>query len=145
MCYGGNMQEKDCLFCRIINGEIPSTKIYEDDYVYAFLDIAPGQEGHTLVIPKKHSTNILSLDIEYGTKILEAIQKIAPAIMRAMEAEGFNIIQNNNEVAGQTVFHTHFHIIPRKPQDGMGLWSPNPYKTMEKMQETAKKIIDALQ
>lgn len=139
------MQEKDCLFCRIINGEIPSAKIYEDDYVYAFLDIAPGQQGHTLVVPKKHSANILEFDNDHGAKILEAIQKIAPAIMNAMGAEGFNVIQNNNEVAGQTVFHTHFHIIPRKVNDGMGLWAPKPYETMEKMQEVATKIIQALQ
>jgi len=140
MLYGGNMQEKDCLFCRIIRGEIPSSKIYEDEYVYAFLDIAPSFIGHTLVVPKNHYKNILDIDAGEAGHIFAAIQKIAPAIIKVTGAEGFHVLQNNNEAAGQTVFHTHFHIIPRKTGDGMTLWTPTPYENMEKMLETAQKI-----
>lgn len=144
MLYGGNMQEKDCLFCRIVRGEIPSSKVYEDDYVYAFLDIAPSFAGHTLVVPKNHYKNILDIDVNEVSHIFAAIQKIAPAIMKATGAEGFHVLQNNNEVAGQTVFHTHFHIIPRKAGDGMTLWTPTPYENMEKMLEMAQKIQNAI-
>lgn len=134
------MQEKDCLFCRIVRGDIPSSKVYEDDFVYAFLDIAPSLPGHTLVVPKNHYQNILDMDIGEASHIFAAIQKIAPAMMKVTGAEGFHVLQNNNEVAGQTVFHTHFHIIPRKAGDGMTLWTPKPYESMEKMAELAQKI-----
>lgn len=134
------MQEKDCLFCRIVRGEIPSSKVYEDDHVYAFLDIAPSFPGHTLVVPKNHCQNILDIDVAEASHIFAAVQKIAPAIMKAAGAEGFHVLQNNNEVAGQTVFHTHFHIIPRKAGDGMTLWTPTSYENMEKMLEMAQKI-----
>lgn len=134
------MQEKDCLFCRIIRGEIPSSKVYEDEYVYAFLDIAPSFAGHTLVVPKNHYKNILDIDVNEASHIFAAIQKIAPAIMKATGAEGFHVLQNNNEVAGQTVFHTHFHIIPRKAGDSMTLWTPTPYESDKKRDEMARKI-----
>lgn len=134
------MQEKDCLFCRIVRGEIPSSKVYEDDYVYAFLDIAPSFPGHTLVVSKNHYKNILDMDVSEASHIFAAIQKIAPAMMKATGAEGFHVLQNNNEAAGQTVFHTHFHIISRKAGDGMTLWTPTPYENMGKMLEMAQKI-----
>lgn len=134
------MQEKDCLFCKIIRGEIPSAKVYEDEHVYAFLDIAPGFPGHCLVVPKNHCRNILDIDPKEAEHIVRAVQKIAPAVAKATGAEGFNVVQNNEEAAGQTVFHVHFHIIPRKKGDGMNLWTPSSYESMEKMAETAQKI-----
>lgn len=134
------MQEKDCLFCKIIRGEIPSAKVYEDEHVYAFLDIAPGFPGHCLVVPKNHCRNILDIDPKEAEHVVRAVQKIAPAVIRATGAEGFNVVQNNEEAAGQTVFHVHFHIIPRKKGDGMNLWTPSSYDSMEKMAETAQKI-----
>lgn len=140
MFFGGNMQEKDCLFCKIIRGEIPSSKVYEDEHVYAFLDIAPAFAGHCLVVPKNHCRNILDMEPSEAVHIVEAVQKIAPAAVKATGAEGFNVVQNNEEAAGQTVFHAHFHIIPRKAGDGMGLWTPSSYESMEKMAETAQKI-----
>lgn len=137
---GGNMQEKDCLFCKIIRGEIPSAKVYEDEYVYAFLDIAPSFPGHCLVVPKNHCRNILEIAPGEMEHIAKAVQKIAPAVLKAAGADGFNVIQNNGESAGQTVFHTHFHIIPRKAGDGLGLWTPGAYASMDEMAETAQKI-----
>lgn len=101
------------IFEKIIDGEIPSYKIYEDDYVYSFLDVFPVSKGHTLVIPKKHSRNILDCDVETAAHIGRALPKIANAIKDAYGCDGINIIQNNEEYAGQTVFHLHFHIIPR--------------------------------
>jgi histidine triad (HIT) family protein len=139
------MQEKDCLFCRIINGDIPSSKVYEDEFVYAFLDIAPGFPGHTLIVPKKHYKNILDMDAKETSHIFAAVQKIAPAMMKVTGAEGFHVLQNNNEAAGQTVFHTHFHVIPRKADDGMTLWTPTSYENKEKMLEMAQKIRNEIQ
>lgn len=134
------MQEKDCLFCRIVRGEIPSSKVYEDEHVYAFLDIAPSFYGHCLVVPKNHYENILDIGMKEICAVFAAVQKIAPAVMRATGAEGFHVIQNNNEAAGQTVFHTHFHIVPRKTGDGMVLWASKAYESTEEMLEMAKKI-----
>lgn len=141
MFSGGNMQEKDCLFCRIVRGEIPSCKIYEDEFVYAFLDIAPSFPGHCLVVPKNHCRNILDIDPKEAEHIFRAVQKIAPAVVKATGSEGFNVIQNNEEAAGQTVFHAHFHIIPRKNGDNLCLWKPNSYESQDKMNETARKIL----
>lgn len=101
------------IFEMILDKEIPSYKIYEDEYVYAFLDVFPIAKGHTLVIPKKHSRNILDCEPETAAKIGEALPKIARAVKEAFNADGINIFQNNEEYAGQTVFHLHFHIVPR--------------------------------
>ncbi len=112
----------DCIFCKIIKGEIPSYKIYEDDYVYAFLDIACDCYGHTLVIPKKHCTNILDCDKEVLEHILPAIQKISQHFVDDCGFDGVNVMNANGSSAEQTVFHLHFHIIPRKQNDGVHAW-----------------------
>lgn len=107
----------NCIFCKIINGEIPCYKIYEDDFVLAFLDISNDLFGHTLVIPKKHCVNVLDCEDEMLWKIMSAIKKIM-CHYKSLGFEGFNII-NSNEVAGeQSVFHLHFHLYPRKQNDG---------------------------
>ena len=112
----------NCIFCKIIKGEIPSYKIYEDDKVYAFLDIACDAVGHTLVIPKKHCTNVLDCDREYLDDVIEAVQKISNHYVSNCGFEGVNILNASGAVAEQSVFHLHFHIIPRKSGDGLRMW-----------------------
>ena len=112
----------DCIFCKIISGEAPAHKLYEDDHVVAFLDIFPSVLGHTLVVPKKHSENVLGLDSREAEAAVAAIQKIAPGIVKAVGAEGFNIGCNTGKAAGQIILHTHFHILPRREGDGKKMW-----------------------
>lgn len=113
----------DCIFCKIVNSEIPCYKVYEDKDVLAFLDIHPTNPGHTLVIPKAHHKDFLDTPTELQAKIIQVIGKITPAVMRAVGAEAFNLGVNNGVVAGQVIFHTHFHIMPRFTADGHKLWS----------------------
>ncbi|HIH75543.1 MAG TPA: HIT family protein [Methanosarcina sp.] len=108
----------NCLFCKIIAGEIPSKKVYEDNAVYAFLDIYPASEGHTLVAPKKHFSKFTDMGAEDVALLFEAARKITAAVEKAFSAEGTNIGINNGEVAGQEVPHVHVHVIPRKKGDG---------------------------
>lgn len=107
----------ETIFGKILTGEIPSFKVYEDDYVYAFLDISQFTKGHTLLIPKKASANIFETDEETMKHIGAALPKVANAIKRAFNPDGLNIIQNNGEFADQSVFHIHFHLIPRYEND----------------------------
>lgn len=107
----------ETIFSKIISGEIPSFKIYENDYVYAFLDISQVSKGHTLLVPKKPSANIFETDEETMKHIGAALPKVANAIKRAFNPDGLNIIQNNGEFADQSVFHIHFHLIPRYEND----------------------------
>ncbi len=105
--------KNDCIFCAIAAGEIPSFKIYEDDLVLAYLDINPFTKGHTLVIPKTHSTGLLDTDDALLGEIIVRVKKVAAHLKAALPCDGFNILQNNGEAAGQTVKHVHFHIVPR--------------------------------
>ena len=107
----------DCIFCKIIKGEIPSYKIYEDEDVYAFLDIAGDVDGHTLVIPKKHCVNILDADKDVLSKVIIAVQKISKHYVEDVGYNGVNILNANDKSAQQSVFHLHMHIIPRKNDD----------------------------
>ena len=102
----------DCIFCNILNKEIPSYKIYEDENVYAFLDITQGTKGHTLVIPKKHIKNVYELNDKDAANIFKVVPKIARAIKKSFNPIGINII-NNNDLPLQSVFHFHIHLIPR--------------------------------
>ncbi len=113
---------ESCIFCKIIKGDIPSYQIMETEDFIAFLDIAPSQPGHSLVVPKKHMETMLDMDPKLGAKLIEVLQRVSTALMNACNAEGFNIIQNNYAAAGQTVPHIHWHIIPRKQGDGFALW-----------------------
>ncbi|MGY3480594.1 MULTISPECIES: HIT family protein [Staphylococcus] len=112
----------ETIFSKIINGEIPSYKVYEDEYVYAFLDISQVTKGHTLLVPKKISANIFETDSETMKHIGVALPKVANAIKDAFNPDGLNIIQNNGEFADQSVFHLHFHLLPRYDNevDGFG-------------------------
>ena len=109
----------DCIFCKIIKGEIPSFKIYEDEYTYAFFDIAKDVDGHTLVIPKKHVRSMLECDPETMTHVMESVQKISAHYINDCGYGGVNLFNCTNECAHQSVFHFHVHIIPRKENDGI--------------------------
>lgn len=111
----------DCIFCKIINGDIPSAKVYEDENVLAFLDISQVTKGHTLVIPKVHKENVYELPEETAANVFKTVPKIANAIKAAYDPIGLNVLQNNGEAAGQSVFHFHMHLIPRYGKgDGFG-------------------------
>lgn len=105
--------KNDCIFCAIAAGEIPSFKVYEDDVVLAYLDINPFSRGHTLVIPKAHTEGLLDTPDETLAAVISRVRKIAAHVKEALPCDGFNILQNNGEAAGQTVKHVHFHIVPR--------------------------------
>lgn len=105
--------KNDCLFCAMAAGEIPARKIYEDDTVFACLDINPCAPGHTLVFPKAHARDLLDAAPELAAAVLERVRKIAAHLKEALPCEGFNVLQNNGACAGQSIFHLHFHIVPR--------------------------------
>jgi histidine triad (HIT) family protein len=133
----------DCIFCKIISGEIPSAKVYEDENVLAFLDISQVTKGHTLVIPKVHKENIYELNGEIAANVFSAVPKIANAINAAYDPIGLNVVQNNGEAAGQSVFHFHMHLIPRYGQgDGFGaVWKTHQDEyTSEDYQKIAAEI-----
>ena len=111
----------DCIFCKIIKGELPSYKIFENEYVYAFLDISKDVDGHTLVIPKKHFKNVLDCDEKYLSETIKAVKEISNHYI-SLGYNGVNVLNANNECSGQTVFHLHFHIIPRKDNDDINAW-----------------------
>lgn len=129
----------DCLFCKIIAGEIPSEKIYEDENSFAFLDIKPINPGHTLLVPKKHFENLYEMSDETLAELAPTIKKLAVAVKRAVRADGINIGMNNDGAAGQLVFHAHIHIMPRFKNDGHEHWHGAPYQKDE-MEQTAEKI-----
>lgn len=133
----------DCIFCKIINGEIPSAKVYEDEHVLAFLDISPVTKGHTLLIPKVHKENIFELTSEVAERLFSVAPKIANAIKQTYQPVGMNLINNNGEKADQSVFHFHLHFIPRYGEnDGFGaVWKSNQSDyTKEDYQKIAEEI-----
>lgn len=108
----------NCIFCKIANGEIPAATLYEDEDFRVILDLGPASKGHALILPKAHAANIYELSDEMAAKAMILAKKMATAMTEALKCDGFNIVQNNGEVAGQTVFHFHMHLIPRYLNDG---------------------------
>ncbi len=133
---------ESCIFCSIVKGEIPSTKVYEDDETLAFLDIKPVNPGHTLVIPKKHFENIHDTPDELFAKMTVAAKKVADALIKT-GATGVNIGMNNGAHAGQIVFHAHVHVMPRYGKDSHKLWEGKEYGPGER-EKVAEKIREAL-
>ncbi|MGL4695056.1 HIT family protein [Enterococcus larvae] len=135
---------EDCIFCKIINQEIPSYKVYEDEVVYAFLDISQVTKGHTLVVPKTHVTDIFEYDSSLAAEVFARIPKIARALESALpELEGLNIVNNNKELAYQSVFHSHIHLIPRySKDDGFAMRFPNNQEkySSEELKQIAETI-----
>ena len=110
--------KEDCIFCKIVTGEIPSTKVFESENFIGILDIKPLTEGHTLVISKKHYETILDMPLSLSQELIDVIKKISLCLINTGKAKGFNIVQSNKSVAQQEIPHLHFHIIPRKKGDG---------------------------
>jgi len=131
---------QDCIFCKIVKGEIPSSKVFETAEILAFLDIGPINKGHALVIPKAHYANLWEIPQELGQELLAAMQAVGKAVMDATGADGLNVGMNNFEAAGQLVFHAHFHLVPRFEGDGFKLWPPGKYQDMDEMAALAKAI-----
>lgn len=112
---------ENCVFCKIVAGQLPAAMVYEDARVVAFLDIAPLNKGHTLVVPRQHFFSITECPPDIQAAILQAASRIAAAMMRAVDADGFNLILSNGACAGQVVQHVHMHVVPRFPDDGVSL------------------------
>lgn len=131
----------NCIFCKIIKGEIPSNTVYEDDNFKAILDIAPANKGHVIVLTKEHIENVFELEDDFAQKIFPIVAKIARAVKKTLRCDGVNILQNNGTAAGQTVFHLHIHIIPRYENDNELLtWEAKSYEDGE-----ASKLVEELQ
>ena len=135
------MKDCNCIFCKIANGEIPSTTLYEDEDFRVILDLGPATRGHALLLPKNHFANLFELDDETAQKAILVAKKMAGKMKAALGADGFNLVPNNGEAAGQTVFHFHMHLIPRYKNDNAGiLWEPGE-TTPEDMAEV-KRLVD---
>ena len=118
----------NCIFCKIVKGEIPSSVIYEDDNVKVILDIAPSAKGHAILLVKQHVANIFELEAELAGKIFAVVPKVATAIKEELGCDGMNILQNNGTEAGQTVFHLHIHFVPRWKNDTIQIkWTQGSY------------------
>lgn len=126
----------NCIFCKIANGVIGSATVYEDEDFRAILDIAPSAKGHTLIIPKKHTSDLLSADDECAAKAFKTAKKIACAVKKTLNCDGVNILQNNGEAAGQSVFHLHVHVIPRYKDDKVNI----PWETLSYADGEADKL-----
>ena len=115
----------DCIFCKIANGEIPSATLYEDEDFRVILDLGPASKGHALILPIAHAANIYEISDDMAAKAMILAKKMATKMTEALKCDGFNIVQNNGEPAGQTVFHFHMHLIPRYEGDQVGItWKP---------------------
>ena len=128
----------DCIFCKIANGEIPSATLYEDEEFRVILDLGPASKGHSLILPKKHAANIYELPDETAGKAMILAKKMAGKLRDALNCDGFNVVQNNGEIAGQTVFHFHMHLIPR--YEGRWCW----VLTLETPENSAMRVRDEI-
>ena len=136
--------ETNCIFCKIAKGDIPSSTIYEDDMFRVILDLSPAAKGHALVLPKEHFRNIFDIDDAAASRLFVVAAKVARAMKTSLGCDGMNIVQNNEEIAGQTVFHFHLHIIPRYENDGQTIsWTPGSAQP-EELGELAERIKGAL-
>ena len=130
----------DCLFCKIAAGEIPSATLYEDEDFRVILDIEPASKGHALILPKDHYTDLYELPDELAAKVFVLARKMVTALRDVLECDGYNVVQNNGEVAGQTVFHFHMHLIPRYKGDTVKIGWKQGKLTDEVKEEIIKKL-----
>lgn len=134
------MRDENCIFCKIAAGEIPSATLYEDEDFRVILDLGPASKGHALILPKEHFRNLYDIDDEIAGKAMILAKKMTTKLKDILECDGYNVVQNNEEAAGQTVFHFHMHMIPRYKNDNVGLgWHVGELKEEDK-EEILKKI-----
>lgn len=135
------MTDSNCIFCKIANGEIPSKTLYEDDSFRVILDISPASKGHAIILPKNHAASLYEFSDEDAGKILIVAKKVATALKDILHCDGMNILQNNGEAAGQTVFHLHVHLIPRYENDNVQIqWTAG-----EEGNTLADEVVEQLQ
>jgi histidine triad (HIT) family protein len=138
------MAQADCVFCKIVAGQIPSARVYEDDVCLAFLDIGPLAEAHLLLVPKGHYEWITDMPSGQLEAVCRQIPSLARAVMKVTGAQGFNVLQNNGQVSGQAVPHVHFHIIPRREGDGLGYrWNAGKYPE-GRVQALRQALVEAM-
>lgn len=135
------MKKEDCIFCKIANGEIPSKTLYEDGDFRVILDLGPATKGHALILPKDHAANLYELPDELAQKVLPLAKKMAVQLKETLQCDGLNLVQNNGEVAGQTVHHFHMHLIPRYKGDGQRIgWVPGE-PSQEELEAIKEQIV----
>lgn len=134
------MKKEDCIFCKIAGGELPSKTLYEDDNFKVILDLGPATRGHAILLPKEHYANLFEVPQDDLAEAIKLVKKMATKMKENLHADGFNLVQNNGEVAGQTVNHFHIHLIPRYKEDGQHiLWQPGTV-TQDEMDEIKNQI-----
>lgn len=135
------MKDTNCIFCKIANGEIPSKTLYEDDNFRVILDLGPATKGHALILPKEHYANLYELPEETAGEVMKLAKRMADIMKERLGCEGLNLVQNNGDLAGQTVFHFHMHMIPRYQADGQKIgWKPGEL-TQEELEEIKNTIV----
>ena len=135
------MTDSNCIFCKIANGEIPSKTVYEDERFRVILDISPASKGHAIILVKNHAENVFELPEEVASAIYVVAKKVATAMKKVLKCDGVNILQNNGEVAGQTVFHLHMHVIPRYKDDHVQI----KWKSGEESDVISDTILEEIQ
>lgn len=134
------MKDDKCIFCKIANGEIPSKTIYEDEDFRAILDLGPATKGHALILPKEHFKDLFELPEEAASKVIVLAKRLAAQMKDKLDCDGFNIMQNNGEVAGQTIFHFHMHLIPRYKEDHQKIEWDKSEPSQEELETVRKQI-----
>lgn len=136
------MKKDNCIFCKIANGEIPSRTIYEDEQFRVILDLSPAAKGHALILPKDHADNLFELPEETAAAAMKIAKKVGTILKDKLNADGLNLVQNNGEVAGQTVMHFHLHMIPRYKEDGQKInWVPQEVEASV-LDDVCKQIVE---
>lgn len=136
------MKKDDCIFCKIANGEISSRTLYEDDEFRVIMDLAPATKGHSLILPKNHFGNLYELPDETAGKAMILAKKMASLMTDKLSCDGFNLVQNNGECAGQTVFHFHFHLIPRYSDDNQNILFEPTHPVAEELDDILRQITE---
>lgn len=136
------MRKDDCIFCKIANGEVPSNTLFEDENFRVILDLGPAAKGHALILPKEHARDIYELSQETASKVFVLAKRMAARMAEKLHCDGLNVVQNNGEIAGQTVAHFHIHLIPRYQDDGQTIhWIPGT-PSQEELEAVRKLIVE---